>query len=158
MNRIRVYVVELACSCIFVGLAFLTYAQPPVYPSTTPTSYDLQFAYTFTSATPGPAIQNYGGAASWRLTFTPSGFTAATVQVETAEDCSGSPCPTTWQAVPSSTVTNGANPVLWTASPVVSTTVAFKFHHPWFRINPTSVTGTGTLQVLLLGYKGVKPE
>jgi hypothetical protein len=118
-------------------------------------SPSVQQALTFTTTGPGAAVANYNGAASWRLTFTPTGFTAATVQVESAEDCSGSPC-ATWTAVNQSNVINGTNPVIWTASPVVSNTVAFKFNHPWLRVNVTSVTGTGSIQTLLLGYRGTK--
>ncbi|HUD74279.1 MAG TPA: helix-turn-helix domain-containing protein [Terracidiphilus sp.] len=132
-------------TCIFMLVASLHAQSPSVQP-----------ALTFTTTGPGAAVANYNGAASWRLTFTPTGFTAATVQVESAEDCSGSPC-ATWTAINQSNVINGTNPVFWTASPVVSNTVAFKFNHPWLRVDVTSVTGTGSIQTLLLGYRGTKP-
>ena len=116
----------------------------------------IQQALTFTGTGTGAAIKNSNGAESWRLTFTPTGFTAATVYVESAEDCSGTPC-VTWTAINSVNVINGTNPVLWTASPVVSNTVAFKFNHPWIRVHVTAVTGAGTVRTLLLGYRGTLP-
>lgn len=143
--RPRMAIIYALIACIFMLVASLHAQSPSVQP-----------ALTFTTTGPGAAVANYNGAASWRLTFTPTGFTAATVQVESAEDCSGSPC-ATWTAINQSNVINGTNPVFWTASPVVSNTVAFKFNHPWLRVDVTSVTGTGSIQTLLLGYRGTKP-
>ena len=121
---------------------------------------DVQSVQTFTTATTGAPVWNSPtiGAATWQLTFNTTGFTAVTLQVETSEDCSGSPCGV-WTAIPSVNVVQGSNPITWTStsSPPVNTTVVFQFAHPWYRVNVTSVTGTGTLTTLLLGYKGTSP-
>jgi hypothetical protein len=147
-NYFTLCIAAFGASLPLFGLLFLLPAQSP----------DIQASQTFTSTAPGAAVFNPAtrGAASWRLTFNPTGFTAATVQVESAEDCGGTAC-ATWTAINSANVTNGTNPVLWTASPVVSTTIAFKFNHPWLRVNVTSTTGTGSIKTLLLGYRGTKP-
>jgi len=121
------------------------------------TGPDIQVPQTFIAATAGAAISNGGstGAANFRLTFRPTGFTAATVQVETAEDCAGVAC-ATWTAIASANVIQGSNPIVWAAtdSPPTSQTMAFVFTHPWYRVNVTHVTGVGTISTLLLGYRG----
>jgi hypothetical protein len=147
IRHFRALVLVLAAA---LWLCLVIFAQAP--------APDITAAQTFTDATAGAAVWNppTTGGASWRLTFNPTGFTAATLQVESSEDCSGAPCGT-WTAVSSVNVINGSNPLVWTASPVVSETVAFRFNHPWLRVNVTSVTGTGTISTLLLGYRGTKP-
>ena len=126
-------------------------------PAFTQTGPDIQVPQTFIAATAGAAISNGGstGAANFRLTFRPTGFTAATVQVETAEDCAGVAC-ATWTAIASANVIQGSNPIVWTAtdSPPTSQTMAFVFTHPWYRVNVTHVTGVGMISTLLLGYRG----
>jgi hypothetical protein len=121
---------------------------------------DIQASQTFTSATTGTAISNGGtmGAATWRLTFRPTGFTAASVQVESAEDCSGSPC-STWTAIAAANFIEGSNPVTWssTATPPTSQSSTFRFVHPWLRVHVNSVTGSGSIVTLLLGYRGSSP-
>ncbi len=121
---------------------------------------DVQSSQTFTTATTGAPVWNSPtiGAATWQLTFNATGFTAVTLQVETSEDCSGLPCGV-WTAIPSVNVVQGTNPITWTStsSPPVNTTVVFQFAHPWYRVNVTGVTGTGTITTLLLGYRGTSP-
>jgi hypothetical protein len=134
----------------FLIFAAALFAQSP----------NIQSASTFTSATPGPSVWNSPttGVATWQLTFTATGFTAVTVQLESSEDCTGTPCGT-WTAVSSTYVTQGTNPLTWssTASPPTNTTITLQFAHPWLRVNLTSATGTGTVNTLLLGYKGTTP-
>ena len=136
-------------SLTFAFLAFcvLIFAQSP----------NIQQSWTFLGTGTSAAVSNAGvtGAASWRLSFRPTGFTAASVQVETAEDCSGSPC-STWTAIAAANFIEGVNPIVWTSSdsPPTSQTNAFVFTHPWYRVHVVSVSGSGSLTSLLLGYRG----
>lgn len=78
-------------------------------------------ALSFTGATAGASINTISGAAAgcagWRLTWSVTGFTAVTVQLEGSQDNS------TWNAFGSTLVQEGTNPTNWTASTASNTIV-----------------------------------
>jgi hypothetical protein len=110
---------------------------------------------TVTSATPGTSINNLPWVASnpgcggygWKLQWAVTGFTAVTIQIE------GSPDNVNWTALPSSQIVSGTNPTTWTGAASPYNIVAFAVNN-YMRANVTSVTGTGSVTELLLGYGG----
>jgi hypothetical protein len=106
---------------------------------------------TFTSNTPGAVINTISGAsagcAGWRLTFSVTGFTAVTIQIE------GSQNDSSFSAFGSALVQEGSNPTSWTSS-TTSNTIVVRASLPYVRVNVTSVTGSGTVKTTLLGYSG----
>ena len=127
-----------------------------VHAQQTATPYDCLFTYTFVGATAQVGVPNSSTSkpcVSWRVTYTTTGFTNATVQFETSPDNS------VWTAVPnnicSSTVqppcvNDGANPL----TPAAQGTAAIKAYGKYVRINVTGVTGSGSGTVVVYGNKG----
>lgn len=112
-------------------------------------------ALTFTSATAGAAINTTAGAAAgcagWRLTWSVTGFTAATVQFEGSQDNSS------WAAFGSTLVQEGTNPTSWTSG-TTTNTIVVRASLPYVRVNITGVTGSGTIKTLILGYSGTSAQ
>lgn len=112
-------------------------------------------ALSFTSATPGTAINTISGAqagcAGWRLTWSVTGFTAATIQLEGSQDNSS------WSAFGSTLVQEGSNPTSWTSG-TASNTIVVRASQPYVRVNITGVTGSGTIKTLILGYSGTSAQ
>jgi parallel beta-helix repeat protein len=131
---------------VFTGLMF---GQPA-------TSFDCFSVYTFKGATAQAGQDNSSAAApcvAWRVTYTSSGFSSVTVKFQTSPDNSS------WSDVTNSIcsssvqppcVTDGANPL---ASGVMGS-ASFRAYGKFVRVSVTSVTGTGSGQVVTYGYKG----
>jgi hypothetical protein len=85
---------------------------------------------------------------SWTMAWTSTGFSAASVQFESAPDSAGSPG--TWVAF-AGTVVSGLNPST-IANTGQQATVRFFGYQPWVRINFQSKTGTGTIHVIAFGF------
>lgn len=120
------------------------------------TPNDCFFVHSFTATGAQTAQANSSSAApcvAWRVTYTTTGFSTVTVKFQTSPDnsswtdvinsiCSSSvqpPC-----------VTDGANPL---AAGVMGSS-SFRAYGKYVRVNVTSVTGSGTGQVVVYGYKG----
>lgn len=113
-------------------------------------------ALSFGSATPGTAINTISGAqagcAGWRLTWSVTGFTAATIQLEGSQDNSS------WSAFSGATIVlEGSNPTSWTSA-TASNTIVVRASQPYVRVNITGVTGSGTIKTLILGYSGTSAQ
>jgi len=98
-----------------------------------------------------PAINNKSqGCVGWELMTSVEGLTAVSVQLEDSANtytvAGGSP--TQWLAY-QGTVVSGSNP---TTSVTTSTFVATNYY-PWIRVNVGSSTGTGSIDVLLFGWR-----
>lgn len=106
-----------------------------------------------TSATRGADVTNIGNnpAIGWRLTFWYTGFTAVTMQLDCAPD-NGSGAAGTYAAC-GGAVDGTTNPVTVSATPQGGT-IALKTSTPHIAVNPTSVTGSGTVHWVLTGLWG----
>jgi hypothetical protein len=81
----------------------------------------------------------------WKMSYFSQGFSALSIQLESAPDVNGSPG--VWTAIPAANVVEGTNPTTNT----VSATISVNKYFPWVRVNVTSVTGTGSLNYNLIG-------
>jgi hypothetical protein len=107
---------------------------------------------SFTGSAAGQAINTTAGAAAgcvgWRLTWSVSGFTAVTIQLE------GSQAGSSYSAFSGAQLVEGSNPTSWTGS-TASNTIVVNASTPYIRVNVTHVTGTGQINSVLLGYSGL---
>ena len=116
---------------------------------------------TFTGAISGAAINTISGAqagcAGWRLTWSVTGFTAATISIQGSQDNS------TWGNYIASFVQEGTNPTFWTSAAVLapgtsSNSIVVRASSPYVRVNIASVTGSGTINTTLYGYVGTSAQ
>lgn len=117
--------------------------------TTTPAPNCGPYRVTFSAAGVTTSIPNSSAQAtcvSWAMAVVSNGFSAESVELQSAPDSSGSPG--TWATFAGS-VTSGSNPS--TATDQAFTT--FVGYYPWLRLKVNSVTGTGTIQFVLYGYK-----
>lgn len=122
-------------------------AQPP----------DCQIQATFTAAgrsSPIPALSASSGTPCvvWRLTYHATGFSGLSIEIDGAPDTGGAAG--SWTVLPSSVITEGSNPSTSTSEQ----TIAAKVYHPWVSIDVTSVTGTGTIQARLMGWRNASQQ
>jgi hypothetical protein len=105
------------------------------------------------SATAGKNFLNVAlGCYQWRMTYTATGFSALSVQLESAPNVAGSPG--SWTAFSgSSVVTDGTNP----ATSATAGTIGVHSAAAFVRINVTSATGTGSLTWQLYGANSTLP-
>jgi len=106
-----------------------------------------------TSQARGVDLSNIGlnPAIGWRLNFWYTGFSAATVQLDCAPD-NGSGAAGSYAAC-AGAVDGTTNPVSISASPQAGT-IALKTYTPHIAVNPTSLTGSGTIHWNLTGLFG----
>jgi hypothetical protein len=98
-----------------------------------------------TTTGPSPQFDNRQGCTYWVLNYSATGFTALSIQVESAP---GANSPGTWVAF-AGTVDTGSNP----STSITQTSATMHEYYPWMRINLTSITGTGQVRAQLFGYK-----
>ena len=140
----------MKCFRLLLFLCFVT----GIYAQGTP--YDCFFVYTFTSATPQSGQSNASSQSpcvAWRVTYTTTGFSSVTVAFQTSSDNSSYSNVTNTQcsdSVRTSCVLEGASPI--TAG--VQGNSAYRIYAKFVRVNVSSVTGSGTGQVVVYGYKG----
>ena len=91
------------------------------------------------------------GCAGWRLTWSVTGFTALTIQIEGSQNNSS------WAAISSTLVQEGANPTNWTSA-TTSNTIVVRVYFPYVRVHLTGTTGSGTVKTFLLGYAGTSAQ
>ena len=108
-------------------------------------------ALTFTGATSGPTKDATQGCVGWRLTWTVTGFSGATIQIEGSQDNSS------WVAFSGAVVIEGSNPTLWTAA-TASNSIVVRASRPYIRVNVTHITGSGTIKTNLYGYIGTSAQ
>lgn len=113
---------------------------------------DCSQSLVFTGAANGTVVAaNSGGAngcTTWRLTWFVTGFTAATVALQGSQDNV-----TFANITTAANILDGSNPTAWTSS-TVSNSVAIRAYFPYYRVAVSSLTGSGSINTLLLGYKG----
>lgn len=116
------------------------------------TTPDCTQSTTFTTATHGASIQattgSPAGCSTWRLTFWSTGFTGYTISLQSSQDNS-----TFADITTTGDILEGTNPTIWTSATTDNSTV-IRAYFPYYRVNVGSVTGSGTIHALLLGYKG----
>jgi hypothetical protein len=86
----------------------------------------------------------------WRITYFVDGFSAVSLQLESAQDSNGTPG--SFAAVPSACLTVGSNPSTATTSAVQVVSNCF---YPWLRFNLTAVTGAGSVSAQARGAGGI---
>ena len=101
-----------------------------------------------------PVSTSDRGIKYWRFSYQSTGFTGVSIQLEAAPDNSGSPG--TWVIFPGS-ATSGTNPQTSLVGGLTSLVVTPAIVDPWIRINLTSVTGTGAIRGIVMGYR-VNPD
>ncbi len=123
-----------------------------VSPAIAQTPFDCNFSYHFTGTGPQAGQPNAGRACvDWRATFTTTGFSSATVQLETSPDGS------TWSAVPDlpcgepPCLLDGFNPI----TPGKQGTAGYRVFAAFVRLNVTAVSGSGSGDVIAYGYRGL---
>ncbi len=119
----------------------LVHAQPAQTPNCGP------FNVTFTSATNTTPIPNsFIRCSFWTPSYISNGFSAESVELQSAPDLNGVP----------DTFVTFAGTLLTGANPATATTQAqatFSGFYPWLRIKVNSVTGTGSIRAQLYGYQ-----
>lgn len=106
---------------------------------------DCDFKFTLTTASPTVVINNKGLACFvWQVTDFVNGFSAVSVQFESASDANGTPGPFSAFA---GTITSGSNPNTSTTQ----NTTLYQGAFPWIRMNLVSSTGSGNVSGRILG-------
>ena len=127
--------------------AFALHAQ-------TGTLFDCSFSETFTAvATGSPFTNAFGPCVSWRVTYSTTGITGLSIQLETSPD------DITWTAIPATSCASvqppcaidGSNPM----TTIGNATFAVRGYGKYVRLNVTSFTGVGSVAVTAYGYKGL---
>lgn len=105
------------------------------------------FFITFTGAIRGSSINNIASVCSlWTLAYTANGFSALSIELDSAPDSNGTPG--SW--VPfAGTVATGTNP----STNIQQNQATFTGFYPWVSVNVTSVTGSGSIKAVVYGYK-----
>ena len=129
---------------------------------------DCQYSFKFTNrstdqtdgitqisgANPAVAINNKDNAcAGWQLSYDSEGFTAINLVFQSAPNTVNAPnviSPGAWSTF-SGTAVTGSLPLTNTASGLY---IGYNYF-PWVRVNLTSLTGTGSINVKLQGWKSV---
>jgi hypothetical protein len=89
---------------------------------------------------------------AWTLSYFSQGFSAVSIQIESAPDVAGTPGAFT--VVPAANVTLGTNPL----TSLVSGTLTIAGYFPWLRVNLVTATGTGSVNYTLIGNSYVGPS
>ena len=112
-------------------------------------------SFHFTGSGVAPIINTTAGSTNgcvgWRLTFRVTGFTAAEIEIDGSQDG------ITFAAIDSTLVQEGVNPTNWTSA-TVSNTIVVRAYLPFIQVNLVSVTGSGSLNTLMLGYVGTSAQ
>ena len=98
-----------------------------------------------------PRREAQTGVWAGRLTFRATGFTAAKIEIDGSQDG------ITFAAIDSTLVQEGVNPTNWTSA-TVSNTIVVRAYSPFIQVNLVSVTGSGSLNTLMLGYVGTSAQ
>ncbi len=148
------------------AIAFILYGLLPVIEiyrpqnvqaqTSTTTPYDCNYNFTFTgTGTETGQVNNNNSrpCIAWRITYTTTGLTSATVQFETSPDN------ITWTAVPNTICSSSVQPpcVQDGANPMPAAkqgTVGIKAYGKYVRVNVTGVSGSGSGTVIIYGNKG----
>jgi hypothetical protein len=118
------------------------FAQSPVR-----VAPDCVIGLNATAATRSNAWDNRDSTCTeWDLAYTSTGFSALSIEVDFATDSGGQPG--TWTVWPSGNVV-GIIPLTVTTNGYSS----LSSFQPWVSINLTSVTGTGLVKAMLIGWK-----
>lgn len=99
---------------------------------------------------PGAPTSGYDnrlrGCTSWTMNVTSTGFSVTSVLFSSAPDSSGAAG--TWVSF-AGTVVSGSNP----STTTTSSTTTFTGFYPWISVNPTTLTGTGTVTISIAGSR-----
>ncbi len=116
---------------------------PPVLP-------DCQIQIVAATATgASAAFDNRGlNCTTWTLTVQFQGFSAASVELDSAPDNAGA---AGTFAVFAGTVVTGVNPIV--AFTQKAGSASFNGYFPWLRVNITSLTGSGTINLTAAGFR-----
>lgn len=110
---------------------------------------DCTLVATLTAAGTTQSLNNIqGGCVAWNLTYSSQGFSAVSIQLESAPKTSFASVPGSFVLFGGTTIA-GSNPLTSTASGYFTGTGYF----PWIRVNLGTATGTGTVDITLYGWK-----
>lgn len=103
---------------------------------------------TFSPGVTVPINNQSTGCNAWSFSYSGEGFSALSIQLESAPASAAPATPGTFVAFAGTTVT-GSNPSTVITSSIYTATG----YYPWLRVNLSSTTGTGTVTVHLQGWK-----
>lgn len=99
----------------------------------------------------GPGFDNRNqGCTVWYLNYSVSGFSSATVTLQTAPNVNGAPG--TWATFANQTIVTGSNPSTTTNTPPASTYVNLTGYGAWVRV-VMSITGSGIVSGAAYGWR-----
>lgn len=140
---------------------------PSVWAQANNTPYDCLNSGTLTAATRGDVFANSfaGGqslCSSFRVEYYTDGFTAVSLQFETADRLADGTVGT-WTAVPNSICSTTVQPpcLIDGSNPIATVgygTLAVSAYAPFYSINVNSVMGTGHIYYRIYGYKGLSAK
>lgn len=171
MPRLRKALPTIAFLLVAIWAVFYSDRQPrnpfdtpSVFAQQNSTLYDTIYSETLTTATTGTTQANsfQGGQSMSRafaVEYYSDGFSGLSLQFETA-DRKADGTAGTWAAVPNNICSASQQPpcVIDGANPSTTTgyaTFSVSAFSPFFRINVTSVTGSGHIYYRIYGYKGL---
>jgi hypothetical protein len=141
MNSMKI----LAVCLLLLGTCF---AQNPVR-----VAPDCQIGINATGAVFSNIYDNrFDGCVNWTMFYTSTGFSALSIQIEQAPDSSEQPG--SWVVWPATQVGTGTHPM----TAITNQAISVQGFAPWVRWNITSVTGTGKIKGMLLGWKANTPN
>lgn len=112
---------------------------------------DCNQVFTFTGVGVSPTLPTFtggnAGCSGWRITWSVTGFTAATVTFQGSQDGA------TFAAFNTGLTQEGNNPTAWTSS-TPSNSMVVRGYLPFVNVKLSSVTGAGSLTVTVKGYYG----
>lgn len=136
---------------LFIGLQIATDPSHNVHAQT---PLPCQTAGNFTATGTGTVLDNRKiGCYNWRFTYVNTGFSALSIQVETAPDNNG--VPGSWTAFTGATVvTEGSNPSTNTNTAMIAIHSSAAF----VRVNLVSKSGSGSISYQLYGANSTLPS
>lgn len=139
----------------FVFLSAGLFAQTRITPDCAiPFNFSAAGAVTSNSTCGAPnGSPNTQGIASWIVVYSSTGFSAVSLEVQSAPDNSGSPG--TWVSFAGTVLSNTQYPGSSGINPNTATTSAFTGlagYYRWMRVKLISVSGSGTVTGNLYGY------
>lgn len=143
VKRISVWIISGLALCTIPLSFFLLVSDTPVAHAQVPCMINGSFSASGTSI----VLDNRRtGCYQWRVTYSNAGFSALSIQLESAPDNGGSPG--SWSAFTGSTVvTDGTNP----STSITFATIGIHSTASFVRLNLSSATGSGVISYQVWG-------
>lgn len=146
----KFFSVLLFMVAIGLALTFTLFAPKKAHGQVGGPPYSCFQTFTVTTAARQTPFSNVKGCYNWRLVYSTnfSSISVLSISLEGAPDAAGAPG--SWTAYSGSQLTEGTNPL----TSIVSGTLAVHAVTPWVSVNVSTMTGAGTVNVVLYGQTG----